>query len=160
MARRDDSRYHALREQIEGLLTEGRQSRAQAAEAEKLQTYWHALFSHFRGQPDPDYGQQTVSNLSKDPKLAVSSLYDILRFRRLLSNFPTCGNLSWSHFRILVHLPCGEARLLPSSGRRRPLDRAQLKQAIDADHGGQLLPGADATPRPLRARFGSCPPTA
>jgi hypothetical protein len=64
----DDPHYPALREQIEGLLTEGRLSRARVAEADKVLTYWHvgdALLSHFQGRPDPGYGRRTISNLSK-----------------------------------------------------------------------------------------------
>ncbi len=36
-----DAQYYSLREQIEGLLTEGQQFGKRAAEWEKVETYWH-----------------------------------------------------------------------------------------------------------------------
>jgi len=46
--------YHALREQIEGILSEGKTHTRRAGEWEKVEAYWHigdALQTHFRGNP-------------------------------------------------------------------------------------------------------------
>ena len=151
------SAYLELREQIEGLLTEGRQHRRQAGEAEKVGTYWHmgdALVRHFLSHPDAAYGDQVVRNLSKDLQLGASTLYEILRFRRLLPAFSARRELSWSHYRTLIHLPDTDLYLhYERLAAERGWSTRQLKQAVEADHPDLgLAPNAESTP--LRARFG------
>ena len=54
-----DRNYQALREQIEGLLSEGRLHSRRAGEWEKVETYWHigaALLQHLGPQPRATYG--------------------------------------------------------------------------------------------------------
>jgi hypothetical protein len=76
---------------------EARQHRQQAGESEKVLTYWHigdALVRRFQSRPDPGCGEQSVDNLSNYIKLNTSTLYDVVRFRRLLPSFRTCGELT------------------------------------------------------------------
>lgn len=59
----DDPSYGALRDQIEGLLTEGRLERRRAGEWRKVETCWHvgdALAAHLRARPG-------VSHRADDP---------------------------------------------------------------------------------------------
>ena len=105
--------YHALRDQIEGLLSEGRLHTRQSSEWEKVVTYWHigdALTSHIDGQPRADYGQRVVPDLSEDIGLSQALLWDILRFRRCLTTLPTHTELTWSHFKVISPLPTQNAR--------------------------------------------------
>lgn len=79
------SHYHSLREQIEGLLTEGQQFGRRAAEWEKVETYWHigdALTRYLEAHGGPTKGQETIRNLSQDAHLGLTTLYEILRFRQ------------------------------------------------------------------------------
>ena len=74
-----DSEYHNLREQLEGLLTEGRQFGRRAAEWEKVETYWHigdTLTRFLQRHGGSTYGQETIRNLSRDLHLGVVILYD------------------------------------------------------------------------------------
>ena len=105
----NDSTYHSLREQIEGLLTESRQQTRQAGEWEKVETYWQigdALTAHIDTIPGSKHGQQIVRNLSKDLKLGYTTLYQILRFRRVIDDPKVYARtqMGWSHFRALIHL--------------------------------------------------------
>ena len=158
--------YDALRDQIQGLLTEGQVQVKQAGDAEKTETYWHvgdALLSHVSGQERADYGQQIIANLSKDLKLSQSLLYETLLFRRLLPILHARGELSWSHYRRLIHLPTQAAfRFYQHLTRDQALSIRQLDEAIQAD----LFTAATTTPlavpvdqdpfagQPLRPRFG------
>ena len=80
--------YRALREQIQGIISEGKIHTRQAGEWEKVETYWHigdALISKIGGQPRAEYGRKIIRNLSKDIRLSKSLLWQILRFRRVLT---------------------------------------------------------------------------
>ena len=64
--------FHALRQQTESILSEGKLHTRQAGEREKADTYWHigdALQIHFRGHPRAEYGQGIVRNLNKHLQL-------------------------------------------------------------------------------------------
>ena len=61
--------YHALREQIEAILTEGQGQQRQASQWEKVDTYWqvgYTLLRHIGDRPRAEYGESVVDNLSKD----------------------------------------------------------------------------------------------
>ena len=158
--------YHALREQIQGILSEGKVHSSQAGDWEKVQTYWYvgdSLISHIDGQPRADYGEKIVSNLSKDLHLSNSLLWDIMRFRRLLTILPTYRELTWSHFREVIHLPNRDQRFYYlRAANRSSWSIPQLREAIAADTYGHvisqpLVVAPDQDPRrkrPLRARFG------
>jgi len=161
-----DLQYDTLREQIEGILSEGKVHTQRAGEWAKVEAYWHigdALQIHFRGNSRAEYGQQVVRNLSNDIGLSESQLWDILLFRRSLPILSTSRELSWSHIREVLRVATREQRLF----YLRAADEGtwtirQLREAIKADaygrHADQPLavqpdedPGQDQT---LRARFG------
>ena len=158
--------YHALREQIQGILSEGKLHTSQAGDWEKVQTYWYvgdSLISHIDGQPRVDYGERIVYNLSKDIHLSDFLLWDILLFRRLLTILPTYRELKWSHFREVIHLPGRDRRsFYLRAANRDSWNLPQLREAIEADTYGHaisqpLVVAPDDDPRrnrPLRARFG------
>ena len=160
------TQYRALREQIQGIISEGGIHTRQAGEWEKVETYWHigdALISHIDGQPRAEYGRQIVVNLSKDIQLSQSLLWHILRFRRVLTILSTWRELSWSHIREIIYRPSREERrFYLSAANRDRWNVAQLQKAIRDDlYGGTVTrpfavqPEQDAPAgRPLRARFG------
>ncbi|MFC1526089.1 DUF1016 N-terminal domain-containing protein [Candidatus Latescibacterota bacterium] len=160
------SQYESLRDQIEGILSEGKVHSHQAGEWEKVETYWHigdALVSHIDAQPRADYGQQIVPNLSKDLHLSQSLLWDILLFRRSLAILYTYRELGWSHFREVIRLPTREARgYYLQVANQDGWSVRRLREAIRADTFGEattqpLAVAEDQDPyagRPLRATFG------
>jgi len=163
---RADREYHALREQIEGILSEGKIHTRQAGEWERVETYWHigdALQTHFRGHPRAEYGQQLVRNLSKDMGLGETTLWEILHFRRSLPILHTCKESGWSHIRAVLRVPTQVQRLhYLRAAAEGSWSVRQLREAIRADAYGQATGQPWAVPpdedphqgRPLRARFG------
>ena len=163
---RADSEYHALREQIEGILSEGKIHTRQASEWGKVETYWHigdALQTHFRGHPRAEHGQQIVHNLSKDMDLGATTLWEILHFRRALPVLYTCKQIGWSHIRAVLRVPTQDQRLhYLRAADGGSWSVRQLKEAIRADAYGQATCQPLAVPpdedphqgQPLRARFG------
>lgn len=156
----NDTGYYTLREQIEGLLTESRLQARQAGEWEKVETYWQigeALTAHIDAHPGSGYGQRIVRNLSKDLKLGYTTLYEILRFRRVVVDPKVYARtqLAWSHFRALIHLPSTEQiHHFAALAQQHSWTTRQLKQAIES--GGTIAGYLDAgLPAPaLRPRFG------
>ena len=158
--------YHALREQIEGILSEGKIHTRQAGEWGRVETYWHigdALQTHFRGHPRAEYGHQVVRNLSKDIGLSESLVWDILLFRRALPILPTYGESGWSHIREVLPAPTQDQRLYYlRAAEEGAWSVRQLRQAVRADAYGRHTDQPWAVPadqdphqgRPLRARFG------
>ena len=129
--------YPTLRDQIQGILTEGQSHTRQATEWERVETYWHigdALLSHIAAQPRADYGRQVVPNLCKDIQLSESVLWDILRFRRLLSILPSRRELTFTHYRKLVRLPNqGQFRFYERLAHAEGWSVRQLEDAVRAD---------------------------
>ncbi len=149
--------YLGLRQQIESLLTDGRQFSRQAAEWEKIETYWFigdAIQQHLQSLGGPERGDETVRNLSKDLHLGLTTLYEILRFRRCISSFHARENIGWSHYKALIHLPPDRMRHYEQLADENAWTTRQLKRAIDADT--DTLPVDDdlAPVSPLRAYFG------
>jgi len=158
--------YHDLREEIEGILSEGKVHSRQAGEWEKVETYWHigdALQTHLKDQARAEYGQRVVRNLSSDLQLSESLLWDLILFRRALPILPTSGQLRWSHFREVLHLPSqDQRRFYLRATAEGTWSIRQLRQAIRANAYGCHTDQPWAVPpdedphqgQPLRARFG------
>ena len=138
---RPDRQYHSLRDQIEGILSEGKVHTRQAGEWEKVETYWHigdALLGHFGDRPRAEYGQQIVRNLSKDIGLGESLLWEILHFRRALPILATWRVLGWSHIRAIIHQPTREHRqYYLRAAQEGHWTVLELRAAIQADAYGR-----------------------
>ena len=161
-----DPRYHALREQIEGVLSEGKVHSRRTGDWAKVEAYWHvgeALQTHFSGQPRAEYGQQIVRHLSNDLGLSESLLWDILLFRRSVPILSPGRELGWTHVRAVLRLPTQEQRYyylkVADDGG---WTTRQLRAAIKADAHGRHTEQPWAVPpdedphqgQPLRPRFG------
>ena len=161
-----DRQYDTLREQIEGILSEGKVHTRQAGEWEKVETYWHigdALQIHFHGHPRAEYGQQIVYKLSKDIGLSESILRDVLLFRRSLPILPAHRELGWTHIRAVLRVPTQEQRLFylkaaaEGSWTTRQLGEAIRANAYAASVDQPWAVPPDEDPhqgQPLRAGFG------
>ena len=155
----NSSSYHSLREQVEGLLTEGRQFGRRAAEWEKVETYWHvgdALTGYLGGHGGTTIGQETIRNLSRDAHLGLTTLYEILRFRRCIPTLYARTNLGWSHYRALIHLPQDRLQHYELLADDEGWTTRQLKRAIEAESDDLSdIPDLQPPETPLRARFGT-----
>ena len=56
------------------------------------------------------YGEQVFRLVAVEHNLTPSLVYDALRFYRRVPNSHMCGNLSWSHFRLVLSVEDDEAR--------------------------------------------------
>ena len=170
MPRRDTlpkAEYEALRDQIAGILDEGKLESRQDSAWRKVESYWHIgdalLIGVFSRAERTAYGQQTVANIAKELNLRRDELYDFLAFRKAL---PIVGNyrqLNWSHFRKIIRLPNQDqryyyARLANDEGWtadelttriKEETYRTQLERPFAVDAGEDPFAG-----RPLRARHG------
>ncbi len=95
-----------IRDEIES----GKERAYLAMEQEKRTTYWNVgkhIKEHLLQNADrADYGDNLVSQLSKELNISRSILFDsILFFEQYSKIVPTSGQLTWSHIRELVHVP-------------------------------------------------------
>ena len=100
-----------IRDEIET----GKERAYLAMEQEKRTTYWNVgkhIKEHLLQNADrADYGDNLVSELSQELNLSFNLLYDSVRF---YEQYPeilhTYAKLTWSHIRILVHIPETDTR--------------------------------------------------
>ena len=100
-----------IRDEIET----GKERAFLAMEQEKRTTYWNVgkhIKEHLLQNADrADYGDNLISHLSKEINISRSILFDsILFFEQYPEIVPPEGQLSWTHVRVLVHVPETEAR--------------------------------------------------
>lgn len=153
----NDTDYLNLRDQIQGLLTETDPLAHHLAEWQKVETHWHigdALATHIDAHQGSTYGRQVMRTLSRDLRLGQTSLYEMLRFRRVVAdlNLYARTNCGWTHFRALIHLPPDQIEHFARLSTEHDWSTRQLKQAIEQDAGD---PSASLGPAsPLRPSFG------
>ena len=151
----EPTEYADLRQQIEGLLVEGLQFGRRAAEWEKVETYWHigdALAGFLDRRGGSTYGEQTLRQLSKDVRLSMPVLYDVIRFRRQIPRLRVRTHLGWTHYRSLLGLPPEAAARFEQLAEDHAWTTRQLKQAIEHDG---IVPATSAVPAsPLEPAFG------
>ena len=158
--------YHALREQIEGIISEARVHTRRTGEWARVETYWHigdSVLTHLGGQPRAEYGERVVANLSRDLGMSAPLLGEILLFRRCMPVLYRGKQIGWTHIRAVLRLPTQEQRYyyLRAADRGAWTTR-QLREAIETEayrsHTDQpwaVPPDEDPHQgRPLQPRFG------
>lgn len=100
-----------IRDEIE----EGKERATNAMEQEKRQIYWNIgkhIKEHLLQNDDrEDYGAYTISLLAKELNLSRTLLYDSVHLYEEYPNIVhTCGQLTWSHMRVLVNVSEKQAR--------------------------------------------------
>lgn len=100
-----------IRDEIE----EGKERAINAMEQEKRQIYWNIgkhIKEHLLQNDDrEDYGAYTISLLAKELNLSRTLLYDSVHLYEEYPNIVhTCGQLTWSHMRVLVNVSEKQAR--------------------------------------------------
>lgn len=131
--------YAEVRNQVQAAIDAGRQR----VERETLRTYWE-VGGILRGrldQGDAAYGKGLVSRLAEDLGIGGSLLYDAVALRRRFPNFHTCGNLTWSQCRKLVHVNDSDAmHYYALAAVDESWNTAELSAAISRDEFGRLSP--------------------
>ncbi len=96
-------------------IDQGKQRAIQAMEQEKRLTYWnvgkHIKQHLLQNEGREDYGKYVIPQLSKELDISRSVLYDSVQFFEQYPNIvPAQGQLTWSHIRVLLHVPEKQAR--------------------------------------------------
>lgn len=155
-----ETEYAELLERVRAQIVEGRERVRRVVERETVRLYWEVggTVGSFLERVDKHYGKQVIGRLSQDTGLSPSILYEAVRFRSLYSNFSARRNLSWTHYRRVLHLENPEERdfYLRSADRFgwtvRELE-AQIRSGSFVDGGSGAEPGAQSSPR-LHAKRG------
>lgn len=108
-----DRAYGELLDRVRGQVLAGLERVRRLVERETTRLYWEigGSVGDFLKSVGKSYGHQVVSHLASDTEISTQILYDAVRFRTLFPNFPTWGNLSWSHYRIVLPVLTGDARI-------------------------------------------------
>lgn len=93
----------------------GKDRAYQAMEQEKRLTYWnvgkHIKQHLLQNEGREDYASYIIPQLSKELDISRSVLYDSVQFYEQYPNIvPARGQLTWSHIRVLLHIPDKQAR--------------------------------------------------
>ena len=109
------SAIHSLAVTIRNEIEAGKERAYLAMEQEKRLTYWNVgkhIKEHLLDNPDKvGYDKQLIPQLSNELDISMSVLYDCVQFYEQYPKIlPARGNLSWSHIRILLHVPDKQAR--------------------------------------------------
>ncbi len=96
-------------------IDQGKQRAIQAMEQEKRLTYWnvgkHIKQHLLQNEEREDYATYIIPQLSKELDISRSVLYDSVQFFEQYPNIvPARGQLTWSHIRVLLHVPEKQAR--------------------------------------------------
>ncbi len=104
-----------LVETIRNEIESGKERAYLAMEQEKRLTYWNVgkhIKEHLLQSVDrADYGETLFPQISKELELSMSVLYDCVQFYEEYPKiFPAQGKLTWSHIRVLLHVPEKQTR--------------------------------------------------
>jgi predicted nuclease of restriction endonuclease-like (RecB) superfamily len=111
-----DKDYQDLLRELQSILSKGLHKAYKAVDNIKVQTYWQMgeriVREELKHQDRADYGQYIIDNLVVDLGVKRSLLYEIISFFRAYKNFHTvCGQLSWSHYGLLIKINEEKERL-------------------------------------------------
>ena len=108
-----DQAYQNLLAEVQGQILAGRERVQKLVEQETVRLYWEVggPVGEYLDSVDRSHGQQVISRLARDVQMSTQILYDAIRFRTLFPNFPTWGNLTWSHFRRVLPVLTEEGRM-------------------------------------------------
>ncbi len=128
-----------LVEIIRSEIETGKERAYLAMEQEKRLTYWnigkHIKEHLLQNEGREDYGNYIVAQLSQELGLARNLLYDSVRF---FEQYPeivhTSAQLTWSHVRVLVHVPKKQVRqTFEKKIISEKLSVAELKKIVKRD---------------------------
>lgn len=108
-----------------------------------LETYWTygELITQEKLLDEVGYHNAVLRDLSIETGISLRTLQQSLAFRHTYAKPPSGGDLSWSHFRVLVRLPTKKQRdVYASLAKKNEWTSKELQRAISSDlySGGQL----------------------
>ncbi len=104
-----------LADTIRNEIEEGKERAINAMEQEKRQIYWnigkHIKDHLLQNEDRAEYGDSLIIQLAGELKLSKTLLYDSVHLYEEYPNiFHSSGKLTWTHFRVLIHVPEKQAR--------------------------------------------------
>ena len=151
LIRTNDAEYVKLVSQISDLWDEARNTAFQAVNTSLLFANWHTgeyiVEYEQRGNIKAEYGKQLLTNLSKDLTLRLGKGYsrsNLFNMRLFYLTYPkiqtVSGQLSWSHYRLLISVENEEARQYYLDEARKSLwSVRELQRQINSFYYERLL---------------------
>jgi predicted nuclease of restriction endonuclease-like (RecB) superfamily len=107
--------YKQLLVDIQTLLEKGKNKAYQAVDNIRVQTYWQIgeriVREELQNKIRAEYGKKIIDYLAKDLNFSRSLLFEIVEFYKTYPIIHTlCGQLSWSHYRLLLKMKSPESR--------------------------------------------------
>lgn len=109
------SDVQSLIDEIRTEIEEGKERAINAMEQEKRITYWsvgkHIKEHLLQNEGREDYATYVIPQLSKELSLSRTILYDSILYHEQYPDIVhSSGQLTWTHIRVLVHVPETESR--------------------------------------------------
>ena len=101
--------YKALCDDIKSILNNAQYRAYKAVDNIRVQTYWQVgeriVREELRHKDRADYGRKLILELAKDLGITRALLFEIVQFFRTYPIVHTlCGQLSWSHYGVLIRV--------------------------------------------------------
>ena len=123
--------YEKILLEVQKIITETQKEINEKVNYEKVEMSWkigQIIYKHLLQNDRADYGSNFFTQLSKDTKLSVSSLYQMQNFYKSYPTLPSPeNNLSWNQY-----------RAISSVKNKRSRDNLE-KLAIESDTGFKTL---------------------
>jgi len=104
-----DSDYSVLFNDVKSILEKAKYKAYKAVDNLRVQTYWQIgeriVREELRHKERADYGRKVIQKLAEDLRITRALLFEIVQFFRTYPIVHTlCGQLSWSHYGVLIRI--------------------------------------------------------
>jgi predicted nuclease of restriction endonuclease-like (RecB) superfamily len=107
--------YNSLLNDIKSILQKGLTKAYKAVDNIKVQTYWQIgerIIREEINQKRADYGKRVIESLADDLRCSRALMFEVVQFYRTYPIVHTLyGQLSWSHYRVLIKIKNKEERI-------------------------------------------------
>jgi len=131
------TQYTRLREELRGIISEGKARLSRIVQSEIARMYWHVgkRLAQADLSRQAHYGDSIMEDLAEELEIEITTLRDsVLFFQQYKNRVPQDMNLPWSHYRHLMRIADQRKRkYYEDLAVRRGLTRDQLVRAIQGD---------------------------
>jgi len=104
-----DSDYSVLFNDVKSILEKAQYRAYKTVDNIRVQTYWQIgeriVREELRHKERADYGRKVIQKLAEDLSITRALLFEIVQFFRAYPIVHTlCGQLSWSHYGVLIRI--------------------------------------------------------
>lgn len=130
--------YNNLLNDIKSILQKGLSKAYKAVDNIKVQTYWQIgeriIREELQYKNRAGYGKKIIELLADDLRCSRALMFEVIQFYRAYPIVHTvCGQLSWSHYRILIKIENKEKRIFyENSSVRNSWSVRELKKRINS----------------------------